>query len=438
MQQFIPLELLSYFLMFQSHFSKPNFVYFQGYLWGLLLTGGRKTMNNIAHCCFWIDRNLSSWERFLSDNLWDVNAVSNTLIKILIQKLEDDLKIHGGYLACVDTLLIAKNGKRMSGVQNWHDHSGNADRGERLKGHHWAILGLISFHQISQRYWCLVTKMRLISGKLNPFQFIVDHDGVARRATFWDGVIPLMIELKRQLGSALLRVVVDAYFCKVPFLEPLVSEQIQVITRMRKDAVAWDKLIENEEKKSVKLEDKWKLGHLLHKFSPQQLCVKIYGKSVQVEAIEREVFIRGFQPKVKVVVVKATKEPIIFLSTDLTLTATQIIEIYSCRFCIELAIRDLKQHFGLGDYQCYLGIAIDRFVHLACVAYSLLRLFQMQQLELDWMPKVSASCSLFSFSRLRRGLQHFAIAQVLGQKSASEADLPSRERELDQILRLAA
>ncbi|MDJ0901625.1 MAG: hypothetical protein QNJ55_22775 [Xenococcus sp. MO_188.B8] len=37
MQQFMPLELIGYFLVFQCHFSKPNFVYFQGYLWGLLL-----------------------------------------------------------------------------------------------------------------------------------------------------------------------------------------------------------------------------------------------------------------------------------------------------------------------------------------------------------------------------------------------------------------
>jgi len=86
-------------------------------------------MNNIAHGCFWVDRNLSSWERFLSDNLWDVNAVGDTLVKLLLEKLGDNLKIHGGYLVCVDTLLIAKNGKRMPGVQKWHDHSGNADRG---------------------------------------------------------------------------------------------------------------------------------------------------------------------------------------------------------------------------------------------------------------------------------------------------------------------
>ena len=114
MQQFTPLELFSYFLVFQCHFSKPNFVYFQGYLWGLLLARGRKTMNNVAHCCFWVERSLSSWERFLSENLWDVNAVVKTLVTLLLQKLENKLQVHGGYLAGLDTLLLAKNGQNMS------------------------------------------------------------------------------------------------------------------------------------------------------------------------------------------------------------------------------------------------------------------------------------------------------------------------------------
>ncbi len=128
MEQFIPLEFLSYFLIFQGHFSKPNFVYFQGYLWGLLIARGRKTMTNIAHCCFWVDRNLSSWERFLSDNLWSVNAVGKTLVTLLLEKLKPQLQVHGGYLAALDTLLIPKNGKKMTGVQPWKDHSGNANR----------------------------------------------------------------------------------------------------------------------------------------------------------------------------------------------------------------------------------------------------------------------------------------------------------------------
>lgn len=83
-------------------------------------------MNNIANCCFWVERSLSSWERFLAENLWDVNAVGKTLVTLLLQKLESQLQVHGGYLAALDTLLVPKNGKKMSGVQLWKDHSGNA------------------------------------------------------------------------------------------------------------------------------------------------------------------------------------------------------------------------------------------------------------------------------------------------------------------------
>lgn len=438
MQQFIPLELISYFLFFKSHFSKPNFVYFQGYLWGLLLVRGRKTMNNIAHCCFWVERSLSSWERFLADNHWELNAVGKTLVTLLVEKLEDQLQVHDGYLVGVDTLLIAKNGQKMPGIQKWKDHSGNADRGAKLKGHHWGLLGFISRGANSPRYWCWPTKMRLISGKLNPFQFIVDPEGNTRRADFWDGVLPLILELKQQMETSLVRVVADAYFCKVPFLEPLSSRGIPVITRMRKDGVAWDQRIESKSKKSPQCEGKWKVAHLLQEFVPEKLWVNIYGRQVLMEAVEREVFIRGFGPRVKVVVTQGKKEPIIFLSTDLSLSATQIIEIYGARFSIELAIRDLKQHFGLGHYQCYLGIAIDRFVNLACIAYCLLGLFQQEQLKSESMLKVSSSNSVLSFSGLRRGLQHFAISRILFPKSAREADLQPQSSELDQILRLAA
>ncbi len=35
-----------------------------------------------------------------------------------------------------------------------------------------------------------------------------------------------------------------------------------------------------------------------------------------------------------------------------------------------------KQHFGLVHYQSYLGMAIDRFIHLAFIACCLFGLFQ--------------------------------------------------------------
>ena len=67
-------------------------------------------------------------------------------------------------------------------------------------GHHWGVIGLISFNRTMGTYRCWLTKMRLLCGNLNPFHFIVGPNGVARRGGFWDGVIPLVLELKKSLG----------------------------------------------------------------------------------------------------------------------------------------------------------------------------------------------------------------------------------------------
>ena len=56
------------------------------------------------------------------------------LVKLLLDKLGEQLIIHGTYVAALDTLLVAKNGTKMPGVQKWKDHSGNANRGGRIHG----------------------------------------------------------------------------------------------------------------------------------------------------------------------------------------------------------------------------------------------------------------------------------------------------------------
>ena len=92
---------------------------------------------------------------------------------------------------------------------------------------------------------------------------------------------------------------------------------------------------------------------------------------------------RVIAPGGRVVVLEGAKEPIILVCTELSLSALQLIEIYGARFSIELTIRDLKQHFGLGDYQCTTTLAILRFVHLACVAFCLWRLALIENLQRD-------------------------------------------------------
>ena len=433
----VPEILFAYLLLFRQHFTKPSFTFFSSYILSLLMTGGRKTMNRLARTCFWVDRHLASWERFLAENRWDPTALLATLLDILRAKLTDGLKVHGAYLAALDTLLIAKNGRKMPGIQFWKDHSGNADRGEHIRGHHWAILGLITFSQQWGRFLCLPLLMQLISGQLNPFAFVVDQQGVAALATIWDRLLPLVFQLHLYLNQAALRMVVDAYFAKAPFINPLLERGIHLIGRLRRDAVGWDDP-SPDQRSDAKRGRKWKLALLLTILPTEMVSVHLYGQLVTVRAVCREVWLRGISQKVKVVVVEGVKEPVILFCTDLSLSMAQIIEIYGARFTIELAIRDLKEHFGLADYQCYLTGAIHRFVQLACLAFCLYRLIQLDKGSAAWLPPAPKGVSPASFAHLRQALQRYVLGRILSTKTGEIPNLKDDQSELEAILRIVA
>ena len=155
---------------------------------------------------------------------------------------------------------------------------------------------------------------------------------------------------------------------------------------------------------------------------------------------EFPILLRDVAQKVRVVVLEGVKEPVILVSTDLSLSALQIIEIYGARFSIELTIRDLKQHFGLGDYQCTTTLAILRFVHLACIAFCVWRLALLEHLEAGWLQVTSSRVSLpeapLSFQRVRRALRAWATRQVLFANSAPGADLEKIERDHEPLLQM--
>jgi hypothetical protein len=186
----------------------------------------------VAQTCFFVDRHLSSWERFLAENAWDPTALGQTLLDTLRLKLGASLQVHGAYRGVVDTLLIAKNGRQMLGVQTWHDHSGNAT--EARWGPSLGHLGLAASARMG-RYLCF-PNMQLISTTQSSL-FIVDPAGVATLATIWDSVHPLIYRLHQSLNQAALRVVVDAYFSKAPFVNLLRQQDIHVISRLGHDAV---------------------------------------------------------------------------------------------------------------------------------------------------------------------------------------------------------
>ena len=74
----------------------------------------------------------------------------------------------------------------------------------------------------------------------------------------------------------------------------------------------------------------------------------------------------------------AGKPDAVIMSTDLALTPREIARLYADRFEIEMTFRELKQHFGLGDYQVRLPEAMLRHVHLSGVACALTQLLTLR------------------------------------------------------------
>jgi hypothetical protein len=439
MDGFLPAQTLSLFLVFESCFTAPSFAYFRGYVWALMVVEGRKCMTRLARCVFFHQRALSSWERFLAEHRWSLTAVTARLVQLVVERLGEQLKVHGAYLLGKDTTLIAKTAKRMLGVQKWKDHSDNADRGAYLVGHHWNLVGLIS--PWGTRWLCWPLVMRLVPGLKGARQWLVGD--TVEPMTFWDAAIAAILEVTQQLGDAAVRVVVDAYYSKAPFLNGLLRRGIHVISRLRKDAVGWDDPEPpppGKRGRKPRYGPKWTLASLLKAEAPAREFLTLYGKLTEVVFVVRDVWLRDVAQKVRVVVVEGAKEPIILVCTDLSLSALQIIEIYGARFSIELTIRDLKQHFGLGDYQCTTTLAILRFVHLACVAFCLWRLALIEHLEAGWLQVTSSRLSLpeapLSFQRVRRALRAWATRQVLFANSAPGADLEKIERDYEPLLHM--
>jgi len=78
--------LLTYLEPFGQLFSSPSYSYFKAYIWGMLMVDGRKCITKIGHACFFLDRHIASFERFPSENKWDIQYECPNLLSLSFQK----------------------------------------------------------------------------------------------------------------------------------------------------------------------------------------------------------------------------------------------------------------------------------------------------------------------------------------------------------------
>lgn len=444
---YIPIEIIRILLCLKDCFPcVTTHNYFIGYVWCLLTVYGRKTSRNIHGHCFFFRKDVSGWCRFLSEYKWDYNKVIERMYRWILEQFKDELIVNGAVQACYDTSLIAKSSKKILGIQKWNNHSGNPDAGEYLTGHHWGILGVVG--KIKTRYITFLISFRLVTGKISNCQWKCTPDGQISPLKIWDVSHAQIFQLNKWIkqDNLGLRVVEDAYFANKPNIQPLIDEGINVITRLRTDGIGrFDPEPQREKKrgpkpkygKQIKVRDIWKTCE--HEI----LKVSVYGKEQTKEVAVAELWVLKLSKKVKVVVFKGNNgKLIILISTDLSLSASQIIEIYGSRFSIEMAIRDIKQHLGFEDYQHHSLFPALRFLHIVGVTYNIGKAVLIKYAHCKWLNVSSDEgdtpwTSQLSFSKLKYALRRFALGKLVFVESAKQADFNNKELDKDAIMRMA-
>ena len=165
-------------------------------------------------------------------------------------------------------------------------------------------------------------------------------------------------------------VVADGYYARAGFISTLIDEGFEIVTLLRRDAALrylyqgdykgrgrpklYAGRVDYKELSSFQRHD-----HLREGF-------EVYSKVVNYAAWGRNI-------KVVIKVDRHGKRRVL-CSTDLTLSAEEILNLYEARFQIEFLFRDAKQHTGLAHSQVLDSKGQEHFANISLTALNLLRL----------------------------------------------------------------
>jgi hypothetical protein len=212
----------------------------------------------------------------------------------------------------------------------------------------------------------------------------------------------------------------------------------QLTSRMRRDAALYELPPKNPRAKRGRPRKKGRRLPTPEKMAKKasgwkRLTLNLRGKQVQRLAYTRQVLWYELCPNQAVLLVicrdpKGIEPDDFFFTTDLTATATQVIEQYGGRWSIEDTFKNIKQHLGGQDPQVWKGQGPERASAFACWMYAMTWAWYLRthptapklSLRPWYRHKVHPSFA-DALAALRRGLWHNYI--FAGFKSAP---LPSK------------
>jgi hypothetical protein len=166
--------------------------------------------------------------------------------------------------------------------------------------------------------------------------------------------------------------------------------------------------------------------------------IHIYGKNRKVEFSELLCISKAFGCQVKVVFVYYKGFTFPLITTDLTLTAEQMIVFYSARWKIESGFKEIKQDIGAIDSQCRKPLAIENHFDLSCFAMSLTWIYAFKLEHAPHRRHPSKHTGTFAFADIRRKISDELECEPNYQRGCPEGLIPTVKFICASIFRGAA
>jgi SRSO17 transposase len=366
---------------FSEAFSRPSFKIFSSFITGFIQLGKEPHTSSMVQSLTYpfLHRSLSSFTRFLGQNIWVLEEVTQIALQQFFHTLR--IKAHSILFLIIDDTIAQKSGKKIPGCSWYKDHAQNM---ANVFGHQWVLSALL-YKDFLLPLWAKLYHPKGTKG-CGRFQTkITMAQRIIQRFQ-----LPLPCKLY---------VLADSWYWAKTLASVCRKCGYHMISQLKSTSVLW------MHGKKTKVTNLPTLGSAY-----REVSLFLYGKNKTLRVARFVGVIKGLG-KVAVVVVKEERKKTSYLvSTNLHLSAIDIIKYYAKRWKIEQMIKDLKQRLGFGDYQLRNLQAIQRHAALSLLSYTLLILLKILQWLRDQTVSLEVSIRLLAF-QVRRHilLKHITL-----------------------------
>jgi hypothetical protein len=368
-ESMIAPSLIPLVALFADCFTAPSFQTFQDVLAGWILCLGRHTVTGVLQASGAIGRkHHTSFHRFFRAAAWMTDQVGLCMARLALQLVPSGERV----VLALDDTLGRHTGKHIRAASMHHDPLlSTRTKAVFHWGHVWVVLAIVVRIPAWQRSFSLPVLVRLYrSEKL----CIKENRPFSKKTELAAALITL---LSIDFPDREFVVVADSAFGNASVLKPLPSN-VHFVGRSRLDAALFSqprqKRMGRPRVKGERVPSPAARARSSFGWTP--LEVEVHGKrvTVQVKVFDALWYIVAGGRELRFLIVRGWPghdHADVLFSTDLSLTAVEMISTYCLRWSLEVTFHEAKVKLGFEDPQNRTERAVQRTAPMALWVYTL-------------------------------------------------------------------